>query len=96
MRKGLETPLLIKGMQAKHYWLLMFLSIGAVLYQAGGLYGMVSGDQISFKGWIMQLIACGALLFFLWQYFLSLGKPRRYKFRKQDSTLSNRDLLDYL
>lgn len=95
VRKGLETPLIIKGMHARDYWVFVILLclFGGIL--AFGLSAMLMGS-ISWVLWIIQLIVFGGGLFALFQYFLFKGKIKRYRFKEVESTLSNRDILDYL
>ena len=95
VRKGLETPLVIKGMLARDYWVFVILLclLGGIL--AFGLSAMFMG-AMNWITWVIQLIVFGGGLFALLQYFLYKGKAKRYRFQKVESTLSNRDLLDYL
>lgn len=95
VRKGLETPLIIKGMLARDYWVFIILLclFGGIL--AFGLSAMLMGSM-SWISWIIQLIVLGGGLFALFQYFQYKGKAKRYRFKEVESTLSNRDILDYL
>lgn len=95
VRKGLESPVIIKGMQVRHYWTLVILSVVCALYLTLALYIMLTGGMHWFA-WLIQMVITGVALFILREYFRSKGRIKRYKFSKVESTLSNRDLIGYL
>lgn len=95
VRKGLEQPVIIKGMQARHYWMFVIIMAGAGMITVLAFYAAIS-DSLAWSAFFMQTCAAGGGILVIRRIFLNQARVKRFNFRKQESTLSNRDLLQYL
>lgn len=95
VRKGFEKPLLIYGMQMDHFYLLLGIGVGLVVLVLLILYRCCTGSTSI----LVALIEIGLLAAAFFAALRSARKaatPKRYRFKKVQSFLSNRDLLNYL
>jgi len=92
VRKGLETPLLIKGMYAKYFYINS--ALGGVL----ALFVFVSGSNVlngstSGFAFILILLFSLAIYFVVNTYFKNKSSIKKLKFNTNTNIISNRDLL---
>ncbi len=97
VKKGLESPLLIKGVQVRHYYYLIGIGLLFSIIILFALYGLVADRSTG------SLIICASeILFFLvmfigiYKFFKKHANPKKYNFKEEISFISNKDILQYL
>ena len=95
VRKGLEKPLLINGLQVKHYYLL--LGVGAIIAILL-LFSLCEwlDDKTSKQTLMVQLVLLLGSFWMTYRWFRSKAIVKKYTFSKEICQLSNRDILNYL
>lgn len=97
IKKGLERPLLIKGVQVRHYYYLIGIGLVFSIIILFALYNMVSERSISSLTICMaELLVLLGVFYFLYQYFKKHANPKKYDFKNEISFISNKDILRYL
>lgn len=97
IRKGLESPLLIRGMQVQHYYLLIAVSVVLAFIVVLILLTAVKSQNSGSFALLLLVLAIGlTILFFLWQLLKRKGKIKRYDFPRRERTLTNRDIMSKL
>jgi hypothetical protein len=97
VKKGLESPLLIKGVQVRHYYYLIGIGVVLSILILFALYGWISDRSLG------SLVICVAEVIFLVAVFVGLylffekqANPKKYDFKNEVSFISNKDILSYL
>lgn len=95
VRKGLEKPLLIKGVQVEHYYLLLAIGTLIIFLSLSVLYGWLDDKTSTVSLVVQEGLLLGAFMV-IYQWFKSKAIIKKYIFSKEISQLSNRDILNYL
>lgn len=94
VRKGLETPLLLKGLTVRLFYVRIAIIAIMVLFLLGTLVAAAKS-----RSWVMALFAIIVFLLLLWGLSMFLRKKSKtvkFKFTKQESTITNRDIFNSL
>lgn len=93
VRKGLETPLKVHGMNTRFFLIYCIILAVIVLCIVGFLTNAMSGEG-SFWTFIIALVIGALCSVFLRITFINLSAERKFgKFRKKVFVISNKDLL---
>lgn len=96
VRKGLETPLKVHGMNTRFFLVYCIILAVQVLFIVGFLTNAMSGEG-SFVMFIVALMVGALVSVFLRVLFINLSIERKFnKFRKNIFVISNKDLLHSL
>ena len=96
VRKGLETPLKVRGMRTKFFCIYCIILAVIVLFVVGFLTSAMSGEG-SFLAFIVSLVAGAFASVVLRIVFINLSMQRKFgKFKRQVFVISNKDLLNSL
>lgn len=93
IRKGLDTPLLIFGVTAQNFYLLLLIAGGLLLLLTLLGFAMIESNKLEFVG-VLMISLMG--YYFLWKILCKKSKTPRRKFNSQKTTITNRDTLKYL
>lgn len=97
IRKGLESPLCIQGMEMKYFYIFSFIAGGMILLLVGNLLNLSQNINFSnFASFLTQLIICFVILIALKIYFSGKSNNKKYKFKKTRIYLTNRNIFDLL
>lgn len=93
IRKGLDTPLLIFGVTAQNFYLLLLIAGGLLLLLTLLGFAMVESNKIEFVG-ILAIALMG--YYCLYKILCKQSKVSQRKFSSRKTTITNRDILKYL
>lgn len=92
--KGLETDFLLYGCTVKNFYLLMSVGVGCILLLAMDIMNTLKkGD---FSGFFLHLFFLVMVFISAWFILSRMSKKAKYKFGRGKSTITNRDILNYL
>jgi bacteriorhodopsin len=92
VRKGIETPLVIYGLQKQYFWrFLPFVVFGAG-FQVYVLMSVLRSDPKQWAYFWISLCIVITVLVAVYIFFLSRGERKRHSFSKKEYMISNRDL----
>lgn len=97
VKKGLESPLLIKGVQVRHYYYLIGIGVVLSILILFALYGWISDRSLgSLMLCVAEVIFLVVVFIGLYLFFKKQANPKKYNFKNEVSFLSNKDMLKYL
>jgi len=98
VRKGLETPLLIRGLQVRYYYLMGGIIAVFVLFLLASFLGLTKVMTLAaLGGFLMKIVFSIVICAVIYAYLARKSKIKKYDFKKnQESTISNRDIFKYL
>jgi hypothetical protein len=94
VRKGLESNFLIYGCTVKAFYVLLGCATFETLYIVGDILSALRSGH--FSTFMMHLILNIGIFIALWFFLVKKSKKSKYKFGKRESTISNKDILNYI
>jgi bacteriorhodopsin len=96
VRKGIEKPLIIYGLQKQHFWrFLPFIVIG-IGFEVFVLLSILRSDTREWAYFWISLCVVLTVLIAIYIFFLSRGERKQHSFSKKEYMISNRDLRRYI
>jgi len=98
VRKGLETPLLIRGLQVRYYYLMGGIIAVLALFLLTAFLGLTKTMTLaSFSSFAIKVLISGSICTLSYVYLSKKSRVVKYRFKgKLESTISNRDIFQYL
>jgi hypothetical protein len=93
VRKGLESDFLLYGLKLQYFYLFIGIGAGLVFFLVGDLLRLFNLGQmfLFFIHFIGSIVAYS----FVWRVLKKISKRSKYSFRKNQTTISNRDIVKY-
>jgi len=94
VRKGLESNFLIYGCSVQSFYLLIGCGATCILFVLTDMLTSLKSGQ--FLAFLIHLILIFGAFISIWILLAKNSKKPKYNFGKSESTISNKDILNYL
>lgn len=92
VRKGLETNFLIYGCSVRYFYILCGVVAGTLMLVLTDFMTSIKSGHISI--WLMHVVLAAIGLGIVWSFFKKNSVSKRNNFKKIESTISNKDILN--